>query len=462
MARRSAFVLAAAVLAALPRPAAAQAPAPSIDLTLSAGHSLQVALNQSVTLKRAGQSVAGTLVEPVYAYDRVVLPGGARVIGHVERIEGPSKLVRLRSMLAGDFTPPRRVVLQFDTVVLADGRRVDVRTLVTGEVPRPSRSVAAHADAAAPRSTLARAGATARARADEAAAGAKQRASDMLAAIKRPGRMERLREAALQRLPVHPQFLTQGTVYLADLLAPVDFGSVAPAAPAPAGALPAPSSILNARLLTPIDSAHTPRGTPIRAVVTQPVFSPDRRLILPEGTTLVGEVTYTKRARAFRRNGQLRFLFERVELPDRPAAPLLASLYSVEASADRRVAVDEEGGTTMTNSKTRFIAPAVAVLALRATADHDRHFDNDGDANDVAGATVQSGHAGARAFGGFLGLGVIGIALSQISQPVGIGLAVVGVARTVYANVLGRGSEIAIPAETFIQLQLAPGPTPRP
>ena len=37
-------------------------------------------------------------------------------------------------------------------------------------------------------------------------------------------------------------------------------------------------------------------------------------------------------------------------------------------------------------------------------------------------------------------------------------------ARTVdfYTNVLGKGRDVSFPADTSIQLQLGPGPTPRP
>ena len=76
---------------------------------------------------------------------------------------------------------------------------------------------------------------------------------------------------------------------------------------------------------------------------------------------------------------------------------------------------------------------------------------------------MQSGGGfGSRGVGGFLGLGLLGVGLSQISRPVGVTLAVVGVVRTVYANVLGKGKEVSFPADTSIQLQLAPGPTARP
>jgi hypothetical protein len=52
-----------------------------------------------------------------------------------------------------------------------------------------------------------------------------------------------------------------------------------------------------------------------------------------------------KEAGRFHRNGQLRFLFERAQVPDQEPTTLLASLYSVKASADDHVAVDDEGGT---------------------------------------------------------------------------------------------------------------------
>jgi hypothetical protein len=40
-------------------------------------------------------------------------------------------------------------------------------------------------------------------------------------------------------------------------------------------------------------------------------------------------------------------------------------------------------------------------------------------------------------------------------------LAVVGAVRTIYTNVLGKGRDVSFPADTSIQLQLAPGPTAR-
>ena len=441
----------------------------AIPLTINAGRPLSVALDQRVTIKRVGQPITGTLIEAVYAYDRVVVPAGTKVLGHVAQLDGPSKLTRIRALLNGDLTPARHVVLQFDTLML-DTRGVSIRTIVTGEIARLTRTAAAspasNTSPSEPGGHVARAREEVKNRARDAIDETKQKAHDALSALTQPGKMERLKDAAIQRLPYHPQFLSKGVVFQAELVVPVDFGTATGSDVASAGTRPAPASLLNARLATTLDSSKTRRGTPIEAIVTEPVFSADHRLIFPEGTTLKGEVTFARPARRFHRNGQLRFLFETVQVPHpgdaQAEAPLLASLESVQASADDHVVIDEEGGATLSSPKTRFIAPALAVLALRANVDHHHRFDNDGDANDVAGATVQSGSVGTRGLGGFFGLGVLGIGLSQISRPVGVALSLVGAGRTVYSNVLGKGREVRFPADTSIQLQLAPGPTRRP
>jgi hypothetical protein len=57
-------------------------------------------------------------------------------------------------------------------------------------------------------------------------------------------------------------------------------------------------------------------------VLSQPVFSPEHHLILPEGTRLTGRVTLARRARLFHRGGQLRFAFDEIQPPlllDAPA-----------------------------------------------------------------------------------------------------------------------------------------------
>jgi hypothetical protein len=69
---------------------------------------------------------------------------------------------------------------------------------------------------------------------------------------------------------------------------------------------------------------------------------------------------------------------------------------------------------------------------------------------------------GSRGVGGFLGWSLAGTALSFASRPVGIVLAAVGTVRTVYGAVFGKGRDVSFPADTPIQVQLAPGPSRKP
>ena len=463
--RPSLIAVVASLLLTLASYGPAAAESSSIDLVLQAGRPLRVALDHKIHVKRIGQPVTGTIVEAVYAYDRIVIPAGTKVHGHIAQLISGSRGTRARAYLGGDFSPPRQVVLQFDTLLLDDdGHEMPIETVVTGGIPNVKRQVAkaprTEAGDTANGGVVSRTSEAIRQKADDAVASAKQQVSDALAAIKQPGKLARLRDAVVARLPFHPQYLAAGLVYDAALVSPVSFGSVVPTPRAPAGTAPAPDSILTARLATTLDSSTTPRGTPLDAVLTEPVFSADHQLILPEGTTLTGEVTLATHARRFHHNGQLRFLFETVQAPDEASTPQLAALYSVQASGDDHVAVDEEGGTTLTNPKTRFIAPALGLLALRASIRQDghRYADPDGDGTiHTAGSGV-----GSRGLGGFLGFGLLGAAIGQISRPIGIGLSIVGATRTLYTLVFGKGQEVSFPADTPIQVRLAPGPTPAP
>src|SRR5262249_47330998 len=155
--------------------------------------------------------------------------------------------------------------------------------------------------------------------------------------IRQPGRKARLKDALVQRLPYHPQVINAGTGYHADLLTPLDFGSVTPSESAPPNTRPAPSSVVSAQLLATLNSAQTTRGTHVEASVTEPVFAADHQLIVPEGTLIEGEVTRVRPARRLHRNGELRFLVETIRRVPSEPRPLLASLSAVEVGGDASV-----------------------------------------------------------------------------------------------------------------------------
>jgi hypothetical protein len=450
------FVLGSVLLIGFPRPAYSQPDPRVISLTVAAGRQLDIVLDERVVIKTIGQPVSGVVVQPVYAYDRVVIPAGAKALGHVAALEGPSKAARIRASLSGDLSPPRVVRLQFDTLIL-DGETVVFESVVRSELPHLRRATAPETneeDTPTDKGRVDRAKRKVKDRATQAIADARQQARDVLSEIRQPGRKGRLKDALVQRLPYHPQVIVEGTGYHVDLLEPLDFGSVAPGELAAASVGPTPSTIVSARLLATLNSATTERGSRVEAAVTEPLFSADHRLIVPEGTLVEGTVTQVKPARRMHRNGQLRFLVETIHRSPAEPVPLLASLASVEIGGDASVTLDEEGGTTVKNPKTRFIAPALAVLALRANLDQHEHLDPDGD-----GHIIHSGSPGARTTGGFFGLGLLGIVLSHLSRPVGVGLSVVGASRTMYRNVLGKGQDVEFPEGAMMQLRLAPGPT---
>jgi hypothetical protein len=449
-----------AVAFAASSPALAQSETPTVDLTIAAGRPLRVALDATVRVTGLGQAISASLVDPVYSYDRIVLPAGTPVTGHVAELTDQSKLTRVRAWAAGNFSPPRHVVIVLDALVV-DGRRVPIDALATNGAERVRRQVAARSDPPASEGRAAKTERAVKEQVGEEVARLKQAEHDALAAIKEPGKSDRVKQTLISKLPYHPQYLNQGTVYSAVTRSAIPFDPVPSTPLAPPGAMPAPDSVLTARLTTPLDSSKTPRGTTVTAVIDKPVFSENHELILAEGSTLEGEVTFAKPPQHWHRNGELRFLIERARAGSaQESTAMLASLYSVDVSADTRIALDDEGGAAVKNTKTRFIAPALAVMALHGSMDQDHHhLDNDGDPYDLGKvpAPPTSGHWGARGIGGFIGFGFLGVGLSQISRPLAVAFAAVGAARTTYKNIVGKGDDVTFAADTPIQVRLAPG-----
>jgi hypothetical protein len=86
------------------QPVAAQPDQPSVELVVQAGRPLRVALDERIQLKQVRQAVTGTVTQPVYAYDRIVIAAGTKVRGRVTQIGGGSKFIRARAYLNGNFS----------------------------------------------------------------------------------------------------------------------------------------------------------------------------------------------------------------------------------------------------------------------------------------------------------------------------------------------------------------------
>lgn len=92
----------------------------SVTLAVPKGTPLQVALEQELCVKKVGQAVRGRLMQPIYAFDQIVIPMGSVINGKITKIESVSRGKRTLAALDADFTPTRKVEISFDELLLAD------------------------------------------------------------------------------------------------------------------------------------------------------------------------------------------------------------------------------------------------------------------------------------------------------------------------------------------------------
>lgn len=446
------FLLFAGVLAIWAARAEAQQ---TVNLTVDSGRPIAVIMTQKLKYK-LNEPVQARVTEPIFAFDREVIPSGTEVTGRIIGFDRPSRWTRAYSMMGGNFTPLRQPKIEFESLVLKNGTTLSLSTDVTPGM----ENVVRFTDKAAPPKTRMQ---TARELARQQIEARKRAVID---AVKEPGKMDRLKEKLLSFLPYHSQSLPPGTRFTATLNKPLDFGTARLDIPEsnPTGSPSLAGDLVNAVLATPLDSQTAQSGIAVEATVSRPVFSADNRLIFPEGSKLVGTVVQAQPARHWHRAGKLAFVFTRIDAPPSmtAAAPSTGQvegrLESVGVSDDAgNVKLDAEGGTTVADSKKRFIAPAIAaVLAMRSTEGKDVEPDNDADdaafkAGKIPGSN--GNHFGPRILAGGIGFGMIGAALGRWSQPFSSVLGFYGAGRLAYSNIIGRGQEITFPRNTPVEIR---------
>ncbi len=413
-----------------------------IPLTVPKQTSLQVALEKEVRVRKVGQTVTARLVDPIYAFDRLVVPAGSEIRGEVTKIEPISGAKRTLAGLDADFTPAHRVEVTFTDLTLPDGKHLALHTSVTPGSGQVMQFVTA------PDKDSKK---TVKELASEKTSQAKQQARDdwnsAMKQLKAPGRIHRLERYAEAQLPVHAQYLAAGTTYFAELEDPLDFGSET-LPPEKAGAiggdLPA-GSVVHARLLTALSSATSQKGEEVEAVLARPLFDGDR-LLYPQGSRLVGTVSQVQPARRLKKNGQLRIAFHQVVLPDGIEQKVEAALVGVQAGQDANVKLDSEGGAEASTPKSRYFNTTVS-LGLAAIAGRG---DPDGRGPDT------SGTAGGRAAGGAGGFKLVGMVAGALiqSRAFGYTMGAYGAGRSIYQNFLTRGHEVVFPKNTAMDVAI--------
>jgi len=306
----------------------ATTPLQSLALSVPKGTPLQVALDQEFRVKRVGQPIHGRIVEPVYALDRIVIPIGSEVTGRVTKIGEISGGERTTAALNADFTPERKVEVNFDALELTDGRHFQLQSRVTPGSGQVIRFVAA-ADGEEKKTSVKDAASE---KTKQAKAQARQQWDNAMKQLKTPGRKHRLIRYVEAQLPVHMQYIPVGTLYFAELTVPLDFGTevMTPQLAASIGGPLPPGSVVHARLITPLTSATTQKGETVEAVISQPLLDSERHLIVPQGSGLKGTVVQVMPARRMKKNGQLRIAFQQLILPDGIGEKVEATLEGVQ------------------------------------------------------------------------------------------------------------------------------------
>ena len=393
---------------------------------LSPGVALRVQLDHRYSIK-TGTRIEGHLTTPVYLVDHQVIPVNTRISGVVLGSHPVDDGTRTRAILAGDFTPLAIPDITFDKLTLPDGTELHLETKA---VQRDGAIVRMRTSNKKPSLTT------------QVSSEIKQRKQETLDSIRKPNMGDRVRKWTYSQLPYHPQMLWTGAQFDAELTAPLTLPQAQQTASLPLKDMQGhpPVGVIEARLISDLNSKTAKKGEPIDAVLTKPLLTSDsKQMILPEGTHMQGAIMQTQAARWFARNGKLRFTFHKIDMPaSSQAAPqeIHGQLLAAEASPDQNVAIDSEGAAKSTPGRDKYLAPMV--LGVMAAASMDR------DAGAVRGGVVSNG----------FGLAARVIALATANRSVAQGFAYFALSKSIYYRWIARGNEITFPKNTRLEITL--------
>ena len=429
-------------VALLPRLLQGQA----ISIEVPPATPLSVQLLQHVPMK-TGEPLNGRLLYPIYVGNRIAVPAGTVLRGSVIQLN-PDRSRRIHSRLRGDFTPLHIPVVRFDRLVLPDGTLQPITSgSATDGVPILRLS---------PPTDKKKGSFVARQIAEE-----KQRLKDAAAQFTKPGRGDRLVQFIYKQLPYHPERIETGTSWTVELAQPLDLKLKN--SPSSEGNDPAiqgkgeqagkkePDAIgpdrgeewqLRAYLQQTISSANEKPGDTFQAIVAEPIFNADHTLVVPEGSLLIGEITQSKPARSFGRQGKLRFHFRELKFPSGFSQPVEGTLAGIDSNKSSNLKIDSEGGI-QPQAQNRVIVPLVLTLLAG------RAFDDDG--NQTVDSAVASN-----------GFGIVGrvVGIVASSRDVAGAIGIYGAALSVYDLWLGRGHNVVFVKNTRVEITTTPSRNP--
>ncbi len=406
-----------------------------LPMTVAAGSPIKVAIDSEVRIRAVGQTIHGRTTEPIYAFDKLLIPVGTVVNGKVSAIDRVPKMARTMQAANGNFSPVRKVHVQFDELVLADGKRLPLHTIASPAPDGVLRFVSAN-------ETENKKNKVQEAASNKVSAtrqAIRQQWSDLEKKIHEPGKMHKVKRIVLAQLPVHPQYLDAGTSFKANLLQPLSFGTeaVKPEAISDVGAPPPTGSLVHARLETGLSSATAKVGDAVEAVITEPLVA-SNHLILPEGSVIKGSVMQVAPARRLGRNGQLRILFREVAPPNGIEQKVETNLEGVAVAKGEHLKLDNEGGAEVTTPRTRYLTTGIQVMLAASQASPDR------DAGQSGQSVGEAGNGAANGASGFKLVGMV-VALAANSRALRAGFGSYGAAMSIYYHFLARGRDVVYP-----------------
>ena len=401
---------------AFPLSAAAQTVIP-------AGVPLRVQIDHRYRVK-VGAKITGHLLAPVYSVDHKVLPVNTEVTGTILGFHPGPREGRLRRVLNAQFVEPRTPAVTFSAIRLPDGRTLPIRTSVlqrdatvirmsSGKHPKLRERLRQQIDS---ERHLA------------------------VEAIHHPNLGDRLRKWIYAQLPWSPPTIWSNTQYDARLTAPISIPGKVPTPLPSVQPHGTPTGVLHARLTSNLNSGQDHRGTPVRAVLTAPLLTPNHQaVIFPEGTVLNGIVTLDQHARWFARNGRLRFTFRSVQLSHAPATAIHGQLAAAESAPGQNIKINDEGTARSTGGPGKYLAPMVLGVMTAGA------YGND---------ATQTEHSAVISNG--FGFAARIAAMVTVNVAVVRGFAYFALSKSIYFRWIARGHEVSFPQDTRLEIVLNP------
>ena len=390
--------------------------------TIPAGVPLRIQVDHRYRV-RSGTRIEGHLIAPIYRVDHQVLPVNTGVSGVIAGIHPARQKGRVRSMLDGNFGPGGIPEIRFDSMHLPDGTIAKIKTSVVQR------------DATVVKMSVNRKHSSLK---EIVGREIENRKREVLDTLRHPNVGDRIVKWVYAQLFWSPPMIWAGTQYDAELTAPLEIPEPA-RTPLPRAELHGtPTGMVEARLTVDLDSAKDKPGTPVTAVLTRPLLSPDGgQVLLPEGANIEGMVTVARPARWFARNGRLRFTFRSIETEVGTATAVHGQLAGAEASGSARMKISEEGTAATGPGPGKYLAPmALGVLTVASYGDDAANQDNS--------AVVSNG----------FGFAARVAAMASANAAVGRGFAYFALSKSIYYRWIARGQQVQFPKDTRIEILL--------